>query len=96
LKAGYGQGDPKESVTTEHVVAHIDHICQCVGDADHVGIGSNFDGGFGVEDTPDGISEHSDLNLVTKALQGYGYDEEDIIKIMGGNWLSLLRYALNP
>jgi len=96
LKAGYGRGDPKESVTTEHIVAHIDHICQYVGDANHVGIGSDFDGGFGVEDAPDGIFKHSDLKLVAIALQGYGYDEEDIAKIMGGNWLSLLRSSLNP
>lgn len=95
LKADYAKGDPKSSVTIEDVVAHIDHICQCVGDAAHVGIGSDFDGGFGVEATPEGIDSHSDLKLLSSALKEYGYPEDDIIGILGGNWLKVVRHALD-
>lgn len=94
LKGEYAKGDPKSSVTTEDIVAHIDHICQCVGDAAHVGIGSDFDGGFGVEATPEGIDTHSDLNLLSSALKEYGYSEDDIEGILGGNWLTVVGHAL--
>lgn len=91
LKKDCNRGGPKDQVGLEHVVAHIDHICQLVGDADHVGIGSDFDGGFGVESIPAELSNVSDLPLVGKALTDYGYQEEAISGIMGGNWLRLLR-----
>lgn len=95
LKEGYNKGDPKSTVTTENIVSHIDHICQCVGDAAHVGIGSDFDGGFGVEASPEGIETHSDLRLLSLALEENGYSKYDIAAIMGGNWLSLIRHAFN-
>ena len=95
LKAGLSRTDPKESVTIEHILAHIDHICQNVGNADHVGIGTDFDGGFGVESIPAGMENPADFHLLTKALQEYGYDEDAITKIMGGNWLRLLGRAFD-
>ncbi len=49
LRPGHKMGDPKEFVTLDNVLAHIDHVCQLLGDARHVGIGSDFDGGFGRE-----------------------------------------------
>ncbi len=94
LKASYRRGDPKEEVTLNHVAAHIDHICQCVGDALHVGIGSDFDGGFGAESAPAGMETIADLPLIAAALKEYGYDPIDIGNIMGGNWLNLLRRSL--
>ena len=38
--------------TFDHLVAHIDHICQIAGDARHVGLGSDFDGGWGWPHAP--------------------------------------------
>jgi membrane dipeptidase len=95
LKEEYAKGDPKSTVTAENIVAHIDHICQCVGDSAHVGIGSDFDGGFGVEATPEGINTHSDLGLLSLALKGYGYSDDEVAGILGGNWLRLVRHAFN-
>jgi membrane dipeptidase len=95
LKAGYRRGDLKDSVTLTHIVAHVDHICQIIGDATHVGFGSEFDGGYGVEDAPSGVESHSDFSLIGKALGEYGYTDLDIANIMGGNWLTLLRRALS-
>lgn len=93
LKAGYYKGDPKQRVTLDHVVAHIDHICQLLGDAAHVGIGSDLDGGFGVADIPAEMDTVHDLTKIGSALKLRGYDEADIVQIMGGNWVSLLQRA---
>jgi membrane dipeptidase len=80
-------------VPLSQVVAHIDHICQQCGDADHVGIGSDFDGGFGLEDIPDGMAGVSDLALIGRELAQQGYEPAHVEGIMGGNWLRLLRRA---
>lgn len=94
LKADYRQNDPPEAVTLNHVVAHIDHVCQLLGDADHVGIGSDLDGGFGAEDTPAEIDTVADLQKIGPALAKRGYSDEHVAKIMGQNWIDRLRRAL--
>lgn len=91
LKAGHRRGNAKEEVTLEHVVAHIDHICQVVGDATHIGLGTDFDGGFGLESVPAEINTLSDLPLIGKALKENGYNQEEIDGLMGQNWLRTLR-----
>ncbi len=91
LRPGYKIGDPKELVTLDHVIAHIDHVCQTLGDACHVGIGSDMDGGFGLADTPAEIDTSADLPLIADRLLKSGYEESDVAQIMGGNWLNLLR-----
>lgn len=91
LKAGYTRSDPKESVTVADVVAHIDHICQLLGDAAHVGIGSDLDGGVGRDDIPAEMDSVADLKALAPALAERGYSDDDIAAIMGGNWLRRLR-----
>jgi len=96
LKAGYRKSDPKESVTLDDVAAHIDHVCQLLGSADHVGIGSDMDGGFGRDDVPAEIESIADLRKIGDALQEkYGYDDGDVAKIMGENWVERLRAAFS-
>ncbi|MEA3374898.1 MAG: membrane dipeptidase [Chloroflexota bacterium] len=80
--------------TLEDVVAAVDHVCQMVGDAVHVGLGSDFDGGFGAEDTPPELDTVADLRRVGPALGEAGYDEEHVAAILGGNWLRVLQDAL--
>ncbi len=91
LKEGYKRGGPKQAVTLEHVVAHIDHMCQVIGDAEHIGLGTDFDGGFGVESVPAEIKNLSDLPLIGQALKEKGYSQQDIADFMGQNWINLLR-----
>jgi membrane dipeptidase len=91
LRAGYKKGDPKESVTLDHVIAHIDHICQTLGDARHVGLGTDMDGGFGAADTPAGIDTSADLPLIADRLRAAGYGEAEVAHIMGGNWINVLQ-----
>jgi membrane dipeptidase len=95
LRAGHSKGDPKELVTLDHVVDHIDHICQLLGNAGHVGIGSDFDGGFGAADIPAEMDSAADLPLLAGRLQARGYTPENIEAIMGGNWLAFLRRVWN-
>jgi membrane dipeptidase len=81
-------------VTLSDVVAAIDHVCQVVGDASHVGLGSDFDGGFGANDTPAVLDTVADLKRIGPALGEAGYDEEHVEAILGGNWLRVLRRTL--
>lgn len=96
LKAGYRKSDPKESVTLDDVAAHIDHVCQLVGSAEHVGIGSDMDGGFGRDDVPAEIESIADLRKIGDALQEkYDYGDDDVANIMGENWVGRLRAAFS-
>lgn len=93
LRAGHAKTDPKVLVTLDHVLAHVDHVCQVLGDARHVGIGSDFDGGFGREDIPAAMDSAADLPLIAGRLREYGYAEEDVANIMGQNWIRVLERA---
>jgi len=66
--------------TVADVVDHIDHIVDLIG-IDHVGIGTDFDGGGGV----DGCNDVSEMGNITLELVKRGYTEEQIRKIWGGN-----------
>jgi membrane dipeptidase len=85
---------PGVSLTLDAVVRHIDHICQLAGDATHCALGSDFDGGFGVESTPDELDSVADLGKIASSLSAHGYAAADVEGIMGGNWLRLLRRSL--
>ena len=96
LKAGYRKSDPKEQVTLDDVAAHIDHVCQLLGSADHVGIGSDMDGGFGRENVPAEIDGIGDLGKIGDVLlEKYAYGDGDVAKIMGENWVGRLRAAFS-
>ena len=87
--------DAKEAVTLDDVAAVIDHVCQVAGDAAHVGLGSDLDGGFGAESAPAGIETVADLGRVAAPLAARGYSTAEIEAILGGNWLRVLRGWLN-
>ena len=88
------KGAVKSTVTLADVVKHIRHICDIAGDRLHVGIGSDFDGGFGAESIPAELDTAADLGKVGKALGDAGFSQTDIDNILGGNWVRLLRRAL--
>jgi len=72
-------------VTWEKIVEHIDHAVKVAG-ADHVGLGSDFDGAT----MPFGMEDASKLPKITDALLKKGYSESDIDKILGGNILRVM------
>lgn len=73
--------------TLTHVLAHIDYLVRIVG-ADHVGLGSDFDG---FAQTVDGLEDVSQLPNLTAGLLARGYSHGDIKKILGANALRVFR-----
>jgi membrane dipeptidase len=70
------------------LIDHIDHIAKVAG-VDHVGLGSDLDGVFG--QLPEGIDSPADLPKITGALLSRGYSAENCRKILGGNFLRVMR-----
>lgn len=71
----------------ESLIDHIDHAVKIAG-IDHVGIGSDFNGA-GLR-SPEGLEDASGFPLITYNLLKRGYSEDEIMKIMGENYLRLL------
>lgn len=94
LQPGYVRGVTKPEVTLERAVDNIDHICQMAGNARHVGIGSDLDGGYGFEQTPADLNTIADLQKLTGLLEKRGYKAADVEGIMHGNWLRLFGEVL--
>jgi membrane dipeptidase len=84
-----GEGE----ITFDTVIAHIDHIAGLVG-PDHVGLGSDLDGGFRTDRAPVGLKSVADLARLGERLRDRGWTDEPISKVLGGNWMRLLRRAL--
>ncbi len=76
---------PANRPTVQDAVDHIDHMVKVMG-VDHIGIGSDFDGGGGLV----GIDDVSEMPNLTKELLKRGYSEKDIRKIWGGNLMRVL------
>lgn len=96
LKPGWkrANGSRREEVPLDVLVAHIDHICQLAGNSLHAGIGSDFDGGFGLQSIPPEVDSIADLPLIATKLIERGYSETDAENILGGNWLRFLKRNL--
>ena len=75
-------------VSWERIVDHIDHAVKLTG-ADHVGLGSDFDGA----DMPEGMEDASKLPKITEALLRKGYSDADVRKILGENTLRIMEQA---
>jgi membrane dipeptidase len=94
LIEGWKLGDRRDRATMDAVIAAIDHVCQVTGSARHVGIGSDFDGGFGPAATPVGFDTVTDLLTIGPALAARGYSAADVSAILSGNFLRVLRAGL--
>ncbi len=82
---------PQErNLTLEVMIDHMDHICQLAGNADHVGIGTDLDGGFGNEQCPLDLDTIADLQKLPEMLSRRGYSDQDIEKIMYRNFVDFL------
>jgi len=86
----YRQKHPFPYATLSEVLDHFDHVVQLAG-IDHVGIGSDFDG---VGDSlPEGLKDVAGYPRLVAGLLERGHSEEDIAKILGGNFLRVWRQA---
>jgi membrane dipeptidase len=94
LISGWKKGDPRSAATLETVYSQIDHICQLAGNTRHVGIGTDFDGGFGLQSAPEGLDSIADLQKLIPVLEKNRYSEADITAILGNNWKRFLEETL--
>jgi membrane dipeptidase len=83
-----------EGLTLESVAAQIDHVCQVAGNSRHAAIGTDLDGGYGIEQTPCDLDTIADVQKIPDLLRKRGYTEDDIAAIMHGNWLRFLEVGL--
>jgi membrane dipeptidase len=81
---------PTPSATLEDMVDHIDYVKELIG-VDHVGIGTDFDGGGGL----DGCNDVSEMPNITRELLKRGYTEEEIKKIWGGNLMRVFKKVID-
>ncbi len=81
--------NPPPAATLEQIVDHIDHLVKVMG-PQHVGIGSDFDGG---ELLPVGMEDVSRFPYLVAELLRRGYAEGDVRAIAGGNILRVMRGA---
>ena len=95
LYAGFERHKTSTRVLSlENVADHIDHVCQLAGSARHSAIGSDLDGGFGIEQTPHDLNTIADVQKLSGILARRGYPEADIDLIFHGNWLRFFGAAL--
>ena len=78
--------------TLEDIFKHADYIIELCGE-DHVGIGTDLDGGK-IEEFPEEIRQISKLPLVAEYFLEKGYSTERVKKIMGGNFLRVMKSNL--
>jgi membrane dipeptidase len=79
-------GTSPSVVSLDAVAAQIDHICQIAGNARHVGMGSDLDGGYGTEQCLHDLDTIADLQKLPDMLRPRGYRQTEIEAIMAGNW----------
>ena len=75
------------SSSTADIADHIDHAVKVAG-IDHVGIGSDFDG---IAGTANGLEDVSKMPSLIAALLNRGYEESELKKILGQNFLRAIR-----
>jgi membrane dipeptidase len=85
--AAWDEANPEPRATLSEVADHIDHIRDIAG-IDHIGIGSDFDG---ITSVPEGLEDVSKYPMLTAELIRREYSDEDILKILGGNILRVMR-----
>jgi membrane dipeptidase len=69
------------------VTTHIRHMCDLAGDALHVGLGTDMDGGLGRDQIPEEIRTSADLPRVADALSTGGFNDAEIEAVLGKNWM---------
>ena len=94
LQADWAQSGGRQTISLSMLADQMDYICQIAGDANHVGIGTDFDGGFGLQSSPKELDSIADLPLILPLLRARGYSDLEIESIAHGNFLRVLQSAL--
>lgn len=94
LRNDWHPGDRKREVNLAHWVDAVDYVCQLTGSVDHVGLGSDIDGGYAYRALPAEIDTSCDLWLMRRSLLERGFSETEAAAILGGNMLRKLKECL--
>jgi membrane dipeptidase len=89
VRRAWLEANPAPRTTIAQVADHIDHLRGVAG-IDHVGIGSDFDGG---ELLPDGLEDVAGFPRLIGELLRRGYTDDEVRAIAGGNVLRVMRQA---
>ena len=89
-----GESTPiNKQVSLDTLVDHLVHVCSLAGNTNHVGLGTDLDGGFGREQCPYDIETIADLQKLPELLLKRGFSDVDIVKFCHQNWLDFLGKA---
>ena len=89
-----GESTPlNKNVTLNTLIDHLVHVCDLAGNTNHVGLGTDLDGGFGREQCPADMETIADLQKLPEMLLKRGFSDEDIVKFCHQNWLNFLEKA---
>jgi membrane dipeptidase len=91
IDAEWRKRGSKQDISVDKFVDVIDAACEIAGGYQYVGIGSDFDGGFGSESTPVELDTVADLPKIGDSLIARGYTREQAEAIMGANWIRFFR-----
>lgn len=81
------QGKRKgERARIEDCVRHIEHVCELTNSRDHIGLGSDMDGGFGSDGLPERINTPADLTILTNALKAQGWNDKELAGFAHANF----------
>lgn len=95
LVPDWTNSSPRDKVSLNHLVDHIDYICQLTGSSQHVAIGTDFDGGFGYPAIPGELNSIAEIQTLATILESRGYLSDDIEAIFGLNWKRILERILS-
>jgi len=94
LQPGYTQASGPADCPVARFAEHARHVCDLAGDVDHVALGSDLDGGFGREHTPDAIDTIADLPRLADALADAGFTPDEARALLCDNWRRFWRANL--
>jgi membrane dipeptidase len=88
LQDGYVRGQSELRATIETAVQNIEIVCELAGNRNQVGLGTDLDGGYGNEQTPNDLRRYTDLpKRLVDGLSQRNYSDKEIDGILHGNWL---------
>ncbi|MCS6835563.1 MAG: membrane dipeptidase [Anaerolineae bacterium] len=94
LHANRDLANQRHNTPISRYVDTFAYVADLLGTTDNLGIGTDWDGGFGLERVPQGLDSHADFPRLAEALSARGYSDEQVRGIMGGNFLRLFERAL--
>ena len=95
IRPGMAEDDPARP-SIDEALDHVEHICAVTGSTDHVGIGTDMDGGISANDIPEGINQPADLVKLCEGLRARGWSDDRIDAFRLGNWARCLASAWQP